>query len=182
MNKSVAHRGGTAARGAKAMMVPRAAAIVAVAAWMGRSGRPSQALLLRFAAAFPFPAVSVIGHSLDRGLVRGLKNWLVAERAGPLSTGLIVHVQDLTGERRAHTPDSPESRRPEASTVREGCRHLRAYHEVRHGHLTERLRAERSGTPTVGSSPCVPEEPPGGAHQGLFSVTLCATTLPSRFV
>jgi hypothetical protein len=39
-----------------------------------------------------------------------------------------------------------------------------------------------NGTPTVGSSPCVPEEPTGGAHQGLFSVTLCATTLPSRFV
>ena len=111
----------------------------------GPESRPSQALLLRFAAAFPFPAVSVIGHPLDRGLVRGLKNWLVAERAGALSAGLIVHVQDLTGERRAHTPDSPESRRPDASTVREGCRHLRAYHEVRHGHLTERLRAERSG-------------------------------------
>ena len=114
--------------------------------WMGRTGRPSQALLLRFAAAFPFPAVSVIGHPLDRGLVRGLTNWLVAQRAGPLSAGLIVHVQDLTGERRAHTPDSPESRRPEASTVREGCRHLRAYLEVRHGHLPRRAIRKARGT------------------------------------
>jgi hypothetical protein len=35
------------------------------------------------------------------------------------------------------------SRRPEASTVRQECRHLRAYHEVGHGRLTESRRAER---------------------------------------
>jgi hypothetical protein len=46
---------------------------------------------------------------------------------------------------------------------------------------TRRAISGLNGTPT-GGSPCVPEEPPDGAHQGLFSVTLCATTLPSRFV
>jgi hypothetical protein len=79
--------------------------------------------LLRFAAGFPFPAVSVIDRPLDSGLVRSVANWRVAQYAEPLSAGLIVHVQVPHSERGAQAKFTGVPTPVRRHTVRQGCRH-----------------------------------------------------------
>ena len=143
-NKSVAHRGGTAARGAKALMVPRAAAIVAVAVgmffWSGAVTRsnivdgPERATVPGSTSSL---RCGLSGPSSERDR-SPLGSWS-CPRSQELARGTTRRALECRVDRScpgphseclAHTPNSPESLRPGASTVRQECRHLRAYHEV----------------------------------------------------
>jgi hypothetical protein len=88
-----------------------------------RPGGCAAPLLLRFAAGFPIPAVSVIDLPLDSGLLVNHANWRVAPRAKPSSAGLIVHVQVPHSERGEQAKFTGVPTPVRRHTARQGCRH-----------------------------------------------------------